>query len=125
MKKILMAMAFLFPFTLMAQTSPVWKEQKTFHGLMSSSFHPAEEGNLNPLKVKADSLLIAAKLWNASAIPDNYKPKETAEQLKKLYQHCAKLKAAVKEKKDDKVLTEMIKQAHDVFHTIVGECKKD
>ena len=69
--------------TLQAQTkAPEWKEQKQFYGLISTSFHPAEEGKFAPLKSKADSLSIAAKLWKASAIPSNFKPKETKEKLR-------------------------------------------
>jgi len=53
-----------------------WAEMKNFHHFMSTTFHPSEDGNLTPLKEKADSLLIAAKQWQASSIPVNYKQKK-------------------------------------------------
>ncbi len=125
---------YLFAFTLIilgagstkAQTkAPDWKEQKQFHALMSGSFHPAEEGNFAPLKQKADSLLIVAKLWNASAIPSNYQPTKTKETLAVLVKNCSTLQQAVKENKTDAELKKIIAEAHDTFHKLVGECKKE
>ena len=60
-------------------TTAPWAELKAFHALMSKTFHPSEEGNFAPLRAKADSLLIAAKTWQASKIPADYKPEETQE----------------------------------------------
>jgi hypothetical protein len=109
-----------------AQTKPaVWAEMKTFHSFMSTTFHPSEEGNLAPLKQKADSMLIAAKQWQASAIPDTYKPKETRQALKQLVKACKGIKGAVAAKATDDELKKKIAAAHDVFHTIVKECKKE
>jgi hypothetical protein len=52
-----------------AQTKPApWAEMKNFHHFMSTTFHPAEEGNFAPLREKADSLLTAAKQWQAAQI---------------------------------------------------------
>jgi hypothetical protein len=103
---------------------PVWKELKAFHSLMSAGFHPAEEGNFAPLIQKADSLLVAAKNWQASPIPADFKPAETKAALEKLVAQCARLKKAVDAKASNEVLLKQISEAHDVFHTIVGECRK-
>lgn len=112
------------PFAVMAQEKTDWKEMKAFHGLMSTSFHPAEEGNFKPLKAKSDSLLTAAKLWKASAVPAGYKPKETAETLGKLVKQLSEVNQAVKSKKDDAALKAMITEAHDIFHSIAEKCKE-
>lgn len=111
---------------LQAQTTakPVWKELKAFHGLMSASFHPAEDGNFEPLRQKADSLLIIARNWQASAIPADFKPEDTKAALSKLVAQCTVVKKAVDEKADNKVLFKEITEAHNIFHTIVGECRK-
>ena len=103
---------------------PVWKELKTFHGFMSSTFHPAEEGNFVPLRQKADSLLIAARNWQASPIPADFKPAETRAALEKLVAQCTRIKKEVDNKAGDEVLMKNITEAHNVFHTIVGECRK-
>lgn len=109
-----------------AQAKPaVWTEMKVFHSLMSSSFHPSEEGNLAPLKQKADSMFIAAKQWQASPVPETYKPKETKKALKQLVKECKSIKNAVTANATDEELKKKVAAAHDVFHTIVKECKKD
>lgn len=109
-----------------AQTGkPGWPEMKTFHSFMSSTFHPAEEGNFVPLKSKADSLLITAKLWQASPVASDYKPAETKAALKKLVKQCTLLKSAVKNNATNDKLMKLIGDAHDIFHTITGKCRKE
>lgn len=106
------------------QKKAAWPEMKTFHSFMAATFHPAEDGNLNPLRAKADSLYIVAKLWQASSIPSTFKPVETTAALKKLASQCAGIKKSVDAKANDKDLTERITAAHDTFHTLAGECRK-
>lgn len=108
-----------------AQTSKkTWPEMKNFHSFMSSTFHPSEEGNLEPLKMKADSLLMAAQSWKASAIPSDFKPEETKAALEKLVKQCLAIKNAVVKGNADDKLKKMIAEAHDTFHTITGKCRK-
>lgn len=125
-KIMLLAVMLLTGITAMyAQNiKPEWKELKTFHSFMSSTFHPAEEGNFTPLKEKADSLLQAAKSWQAAPIPADFKPAETKAALKKLVVQCTAVKKAVDAKASNEMLMKQITEAHNVFHTIVGECRK-
>lgn len=102
-----------------------WAEMKNFHHFMSTTFHPSEEGNLLPLKEKADSMLIAAKHWQVSSIPANYKIDETKKALKQLVKQCSLIKKSVAKKATDDVLKKQIADAHDIFHTIVKECRKE
>ena len=109
-----------------AQTAaPAWPQMKTFHSYMAATFHPAEEGNFGPLKSKSDSLLIVAKLWQDSPIPSNYKNEETKTALKKLVKQCESVNKAVIKKSPDEELKKEITEAHEIFHHIVGECKKE
>jgi len=103
---------------------PTWAEMKTFHSLMSLTFHSAEDGNFAPLKAKADSLLIVAKLWQTSPVPADFKPAETKAALEKLVYRSMAIKKAVRAGISDEKLLSLITQAHDIFHTIVGECRK-
>jgi hypothetical protein len=102
-----------------------WKELSDFHHFMSNTFHPAENGDYKPLREKADSLYMAAVTWQKSAIPAEYKEKETKETLDKLVNETKAIAEAIKKGIDDKALFTMINNAHDTFHKIVGECKKD
>jgi hypothetical protein len=108
-----------------AQTkSPVWNELKNFHTYMAATFHPAEEGNFAPLRAKADSLLAVVKIWQSSPVPANYKPAETKAALSKLTFQCTAISKAVRNAAGNDSLKKMITDAHDIFHTIVGECRK-
>ena len=100
-----------------------WKELDTFHAVMAEAFHPAEEGNLQPVRDNASDLLTKAKAWQASPVPEGYDKELTAKNLKMLVAKCKGIKSAVKAKKSDKELTRLITEAHDVFHKIVEECK--
>jgi hypothetical protein len=102
----------------------VWAELKAFHTLMAGTFHPSEEGNLVPLKEKAEDLYKASKVWYASEIPADFKPEETKATIEKLMIKCNDIWAAVVAKKSDEELKKMIADAHDIFHKVVGECKK-
>ena len=124
MRTIILMMALIPSICFAQKPKPSWPEMKTFHSYMASTFHPAEEGNLAPLKAKADSLYLSAKQWSESAIPTNFKPEETKTELTKLVAQCNIVKEAVSAKKDDKELTKLITEAHDIFHKIVGECQK-
>ncbi|MEO6488934.1 MAG: hypothetical protein ABIO04_03250 [Ferruginibacter sp.] len=116
----------MIPAISFAQTSKAatWPEMKRFHAVMAGTFHPAEEGNFMPLRSKADSLLVAAKAWQVSDIPANYKPVETKETLEKLVEQCKLITSAVEAKADDKQLLGLITEAHEIFHKVAGECKK-
>ena len=127
MKKInvLLFAMMMFVGSAFAQTKKaVWPEMKAFHALMSSTFHPAEENNLEPLKKKADSLYYAAKIWYAASIPADFKPVETEKTIKQLMKECHAIWVQVDKKAADSILKEMITKAHDTFHKIVGECRK-
>ena len=119
-----MAIVFFVTGAFAQEKKAGWPEMKTFHGYMAATFHPAEEGNLAPLRQKSDSLYRAARAWQSSVIPNNFKPAETTAALKKLVAKCASIKKASDAKIDDKALTVMITDAHDIFHHIVGECTK-
>lgn len=106
-------------------TETPWPELTAFHELMAATFHPSEKGDLAPLKEKAPQLYRAVKMWHASAIPDTYNKKETAETLQLLLVKCNDIWAeTVAEKSSNEKLLTMIGEAHELFHKIVGVCKK-
>ena len=114
----------LLPFAGMAQNSTApWPELKAFHSFMAASFHPTEDGNFKPLRKNADSLLITAKLWQASAIPADYKLDLTRTTLKKLVKQCTEINEAVKANEANDKLKTMITNAHNTFHIIVEKCR--
>lgn len=127
MKRSLYSLILIFAlstFSGKAQNNPApWPELKAFHNYMAATFHPSEEGNFKPLKQHSDSLLITAKLWQASAIPADYKPELTRTTLKQLVKLCSEINEGVKANLADAKLKAMITNAHNTFHTIVEKCR--
>ena len=124
--RLVVIMLAMLPAVSFAQSSKTsWPEMKKFHSYMSSTFHPVEEGNFTPLKEKADSMLVAAKAWKASDIPATFKLEETKATLDKLVNQCENIVGAVKAKAADEKLIVLITDAHDIFHKITGECRKE
>ena len=118
----LAAFAFL-PKNTFAQAKATWQEMLDFHEVMSTTFHPAETGNLAPLREKAGMLVDKAKAWQASAVPAGYDAAKTKDTLKRLVKQCKSIKKAVKAKKSDAELTTMITEAHEIFHEIMEKCR--
>lgn len=96
---------------------------QSFHTVMAKTFHPAEEGNLQPLKENAADLLAKAKEWKAAAVPAGFKKEETTKVLTALVAKCEEIQKAVTAKADDKKLKALITEAHDVFHQIAEKCR--
>jgi soluble cytochrome b562 len=101
-----------------------WKEMHAFHGVMSSTFHPAEEGNLKPTRTNAKELAEKAKSWKNSKVPNGYNGKVVSPILDQLVKATADIEKAVKEKKTDAELKKMITKAHEIFHEIAEKCRE-
>ena len=122
-KKITLTLvAFLFVQTAFADKGN-WAELQRFHAVMSKTFHPAEEGNLQPVKDSAASLLAKAKIWQAATVPADYNKEETTKTLALLVAKCEELNTAVMANKSDADLKKLITEAHDIFHQIVEKCR--
>ncbi|MCX6318004.1 MAG: hypothetical protein NTW29_11980 [Bacteroidetes bacterium] len=124
MKKTILLAACMVAVVFVHAQQKDWKEMHDFHGIMSVTFHPAEENNLQPLKDSANSLLTKAKVWQQSVVPEGYNAAITQPILKRLAAECAAIAAAVKRKKPDSELKAMITKAHDTFHEIMEKCRK-
>ncbi|BDQ12848.1 hypothetical protein [Sediminibacterium sp. TEGAF015] len=123
MKKLLvLALAAIFTVGVHAQEAS-WKQMEDFHSVMSKTFHPAEEGNLKPLKENITTLVAKAKAWESGAVPSGYDAKVAKPILKQLVAKCTAVEAAIKAKKSDKELTTLITATHDVFHELKEKCK--
>jgi hypothetical protein len=100
-----------------------WKEMQDFHAVMSKTFHPAEENNLQPTKDSAAVLLTKAKAWQNSAVPKGYNATVAAPILKQLVAECDAINKAVADKKTDTELKQLITKAHETFHELTEKCR--
>jgi hypothetical protein len=126
MKKI--ACLFVAVFTIVAfaqsQEKKKWKEMDDFHTVMSQTFHPAEEGKLDPIKKRSQEMVEKAVAWQKSTAPDGYDKEKVETSLKKLVEGAEELNKMVKAKSTDKKLTDKLSGLHDIFHEIMEKCEK-
>ncbi|GAA4056496.1 hypothetical protein GCM10022388_23950 [Flavobacterium chungnamense] len=102
-----------------------WQALKDFHKIMSQTFHPSEEGNLEPIRKRSGEMVEKANLLAKSIIPDEFNKKEVVAAVQKLATDSKKLDKLVRSKKSDKELTESLTKLHDVFHEIIGLCTNE
>src|ERR1700712_5532840 len=119
MKHNLIAIICLLAATTLYAQEKEWKQMEDFHGIISKTYHPAEEGNLQPVKDKADSLVLRAIAWQASAVPAGYNAKTVKPKLDKLIIECKAVKTAITQKKNDETLKKLITAVHTTFHGIM------
>ncbi len=123
-KMLLIALVSTIGLGLQAQKKS-WKEMDDFHTVMGATFHPAEENNLQPLKEKAEDLILKAKDWQQSTVPDGFNGDVTKPILKKLVKQCKIIQRSVSKNKPDAVLKNQITAAHDIFHEIMEKCRDE
>ncbi len=102
-----------------------WPELKTFHSIMSQTFHPSEEGNLQPIKERSKEMMEKAAQLADSKIPLEYKTDAIVKAVEQLKSDTKKLHKMIGNKASDKEITAALSALHDVFHQIVGLCKKE
>lgn len=101
-----------------------WQALKDFHDIMSETFHPSEEGNLQPIKTRSGELVEKANALVNSKIPAEFEIATIKEAVKRLQSGSQSLDKLVKNKKStDKEITTSLSALHDVFHEIIGLCR--
>ncbi|MBL0012666.1 MAG: hypothetical protein IPP30_02615 [Flavobacterium sp.] len=124
--KSLAIVLFLFAVnTISAQsTFDKWPAIKEFHQVMSQTFHPSEEGNLEPIKTRSEELMNKAAVLLKSDIPAEYKTAAVLASAEKLQLKSKALHKLVQSKGADADITKSLAELHDVFHEIVGLCSE-
>jgi hypothetical protein len=108
-----------------AQQKAKWQELDAFHDVMSKTFHPAEEGKLEPIRSRSAEMVEKAIAWKNSTAPEGYDKNAVKENLGKLVKGAKEIKKMVKKNASDKELKEKLSSLHDVFHEIVEKCEKE
>lgn len=128
MKKISI-LVFLMSFAYFLQAQSIWdkwKELKEFHVVISQTFHPSEEGNLEPIKKRSGEMAEKANFLAKSTIPKEYNTPQIKGAVKKLQKRSKELDAFIKSSKaTDEGIKQKLAALHDVFHEIVGLCKNE
>lgn len=101
-----------------------WNELKDFHKVMAQTFHPSEEGNLEPIKTRIGEMVEKAKTLQASKFPADFDNDKIKKAVNQLVTDSEKLQKAIKAGASDKKITKSLSELHDVFHQIVGLCSE-
>lgn len=126
MKKFvsMLVVTFLLLTAAHSQEKKQWKELHDFHAVMSSTFHPAEDGNLQPIRSRSQEMVDKAISWSKSDAPEGYDKAAVKKSLKKLVVGSKEINKLVKDNAEDKVLVDKLTALHDVFHEIMDKCRK-
>jgi superoxide dismutase len=100
-----------------------WPALNTFHGVMSGTFHPSEEGNLKPIKARSAEMVTKAQALMTEMIPEDFATPAIKDALTRLLSGSKELDLLIKKKAKDVVITQKLASLHDVFHEIVGLCR--
>lgn len=124
--KFLFAAIALFFISFASAQDKDWKEKNEFHKVMSQTFHPAEEGNLAPIKSKIAEMQAKAVAFQKSEIPAELPNKEEIKKnLDELVNGTKVLAKEIKKNASDEVIKTQLTALHDVFHKIVGLCSAE
>ncbi len=124
MKKLVLSLMFALPvlFAAAQTDSTEWKEKKAFHEVMSQTYHPAEEGKLEPIKTRSGEMVDKAKAWQKSTPPLGLDKPEIKKGLDDLVKGSKELDKMIRKGASDEDIKAKLTSLHDVFHTIVGLC---
>ncbi|MEJ0102886.1 MAG: hypothetical protein WDO19_10150 [Bacteroidota bacterium] len=127
MRKIVLIFitTFFLANSIHAQQKATWKEMEDFHSVMATTFHPAEEGNLKPIKTRSGEMLDKATAWKNADAPEGYNKKAVKSNLKKLVKGAKEIDKMVKENAADTELVARLSKLHDIFHEIMEKCQDE
>lgn len=129
MKKILslvvvFAAAFIFN-PAQAQKKAKWNEMETFHEVMGKTFHPAEKGDLAPIKSRSQEMVDKAIAWKNSTAPEGYNQAAVKKTLKQLVKGAKEVHKLVQKNASDSEIKEELSELHDIFHEIMEKCENE
>ena len=99
-----------------------WPAIKEFHEVMSQTFHPAEEGNLVPIKARSEEMRNKAAMLLKSDIPAEFRTDAILASAERLQIKSKALHKLVNSNGTDAAIVKSITDLHDTFHEIVGLC---
>ena len=124
-KLVLVIILIFIANTVSAQsTFEKWPAIKEFHEVMSETFHPAEEGNLAPIKVRSEEMMNKAAHLLKAEIPEEFRTDAIIASAERLQLKSKTLHKLVKSNAADAAVVKSITDLHDTFHDIVGLCSE-
>ena len=97
-----------------------WDELDDYHKLMAATYHPAAEGDMEPLMAKAREMATAAQTWAASEKPENCSASQGS--LDSLATETSALADMVEADGDIEEIRAALNTLHNNFHNLVEGC---
>jgi hypothetical protein len=94
-----------------------------YNELLSKTFHPAEEGNLNPIKVSSEDLVARAELLDIETIPQDLRTAKLDENIRILKKQTKVVNLLIASKAPNAEIMRAFQNLYDIFHTIVQMCE--
>jgi hypothetical protein len=102
-----------------------WPQIKAYHELMTQTYHPAEEGNLDPIRNNSELLMQKAEALSVETMPEEFRNPKTIETLLSLKKQTQNVNDLVQKKAGDDEITKALGVLHDTFHKIIGMCQPE
>jgi hypothetical protein len=101
-----------------------WKEMNSFHDILAATYHPsADDGNLKPLREKADALAAKAREWSASTAPAACASDSLRTTVGAISMDAVAIANQVLAQASDVDLKKAIAALHDKFQTVERSCR--
>ncbi|WP_041263992.1 hypothetical protein [Bernardetia litoralis] len=128
MKHLFSSLALVFIFVAFSSfnQTDVWEELEAFHQAIALTFHPAEDGDFEPVKNDSDELVEAAQKLLTAKLPVYFEKSKNQDlkndlqtTLQKLVKQSKELHTLVESKKatDEELVTEL-NNLHSTYHHI-------
>ena len=121
---LILALIIVSNSVLAQSTFDKWPAIKEFHDLISATFHPAEEGNLAPIKARSAEMITKADALLTAPKPAEFRTTAILEASEKIKVQSISLHELIAAKGSDEAIVKALTEMHDVFHDIVGLCSE-
>lgn len=121
---VLVAMVLMGFVTKAADRMDKWPELRNFHEVMAGTFHPSQEGKLEPIKSRIGEFATKAHILATSKIPAEFNNEKVKDAVSRLDKGSVELQTMIAKKATDAEIKAKLSALHDNFHEIVGLCSK-
>lgn len=123
-KSLLAIVAFFTISSVSAQSiTEKWKQLNDYHELLSKTFHPAEDGNFDPIKNSSEDLVVKAEALDLKTMPQELRTSQLDETITVLKKQTKTVNDLVQKKAPNAEIMRAFQNLHDVFHRIVEICQ--
>lgn len=99
-----------------------WSELEDFHKVMAQTFHPSQEGNLEPVRNRSVELLEKARILQKSNVPGSFDTPDIKRAIGDIVGNANSLNIAILSGEEDEVIVEKLSRLHDTFHRVQELC---